>query len=444
VKKLIETIKNIWSIDELRTRILFTLGLILVYRVGVQIVLPGINPNQLADIGKTQNGLLGLLNSFAGGAFNNASIFALGIMPYISASIAMQLLQIAVPSFKKLGSDESGRRKLNMYTRYLTIAVTVFQAVGYITYLNNTVQNAIIENTLLWKVMVVFTLTAGTLFVMWMGEKITEKGIGNGTSLIIMAGIIARLIPSLILEWNSRAVGGGVIIYVIEIVAMLATILGIIVLTQGTRRIPLNYARRTTGATTLKDVSGTRDFIPLKVNMANVMPIIFAQAILFIPGTLLSGNTASWAMQFKDPTSLLYNIAYVILVIAFTFFYTALIMNPTQMSDDLKRNNGFIPGVKPGEDTASYIGTIIDRITLPGAVILALIGILPSIARLCHITSDFSNFFGGTSMLIMVGVILDTLQQVESKLLEKQYDGLMQSGRISGRTPISTPTAVAG
>jgi preprotein translocase subunit SecY len=445
VKKLIETIKNIWSIDELRTRILFTLGLILVYRVGVQIVLPGINPNQLADIGKSQNGLLGLLNSFAGGAFNNASIFALGIMPYISASIAMQLLQIAVPSFKKLGSDESGRRKLNMYTRYLTIAVTVFQAVGYITYLNNTVQNAIIENTLLWKIMVVFTLTAGTLFVMWMGEKITEKGIGNGTSLIIMAGIIARLIPALIHEWNSRSVGGGggLIIYVIEIVAMLATILGIIVLTQGTRRIPLNYARRTTGATTLKDVSGTRDFIPLKVNMANVMPIIFAQAILFIPGTILSGNTAAWAMQFKDPTSLLYNISYVILVIAFTFFYTALIMNPTQMSDDLKRNNGFIPGVKPGEDTASYIGTIIDRITLPGAVILAMIGILPSIARLCGITSDFSNFFGGTSMLIMVGVILDTLQQVESKLLEKQYDGLMQSGRISGRTPISSPTPIA-
>jgi preprotein translocase subunit SecY len=446
VKKLIETIKNIWSIDELRTRILFTLGLILVYRVGVQIVLPGINPNGLSDIGKSQNGLLGLLNSFAGGAFNHASIFALGIMPYISASIAMQLLQIAVPQFKKLGADESGRRKLNMYTRYLTIGVTFFQALAYINYLNQTVGSAIIENTFLWKCLVVVVLTAGTLFVMWMGEKITEKGIGNGTSLIIMAGIIARLIPALIHEWNSRAVGGGggLIVYVIEIVAMLATILGIIVLTQGTRKIPLNYARRMTGATTLKDVSGSRDFIPLKVNMANVMPIIFAQAILFIPGTLLSGNTSSWAMQFKDPTSLLYSITYVVLVIAFTFFYTALIMNPTQMSDDLKRSNGFIPGVKPGEDTANYIATIIDRITLPGAVILALIGVLPSIARLCGITSDFSNFFGGTSMLIMVGVILDTLQQIESKLLEKQYDGLMQSGRISGRTPISSPTPIAG
>jgi preprotein translocase subunit SecY len=439
VKKLIETIKNIWSIDELRTRILFTLGLILVYRIGVQIVLPGINPGQLADVGKGQNGLLGLLNQFAGGAFNNASIFALGIMPYISASIAMQLLQIAVPQFKKLGADESGRKKLNMYTRYLTIIVTVFQAIGYITYLNNTVQSAIVENTVLWKVLVVVVLTAGTLFVMWMGEKITEKGIGNGTSLIIMAGIIARLIPALVQEFNSSSI----LLYVIEIIALLATILGIIVLTQGTRKIPLNYARRMTGATSLKDVSGSRDFIPLKVNMANVMPIIFAQAILFIPGTLLSGNNSAWAMQFKDPTSLLYSITYVILVITFTFFYTALIMNPTQMSDDLKRSNGFIPGVKPGEDTASYISTIIDRITLPGAVILALIGILPSIARLCGISGDFSNFFGGTSMLIMVGVILDTLQQIESKLLEKQYDGLMQSGRISGRTPISSPTPVA-
>jgi preprotein translocase subunit SecY len=445
VKKLIDTIKNIWSIDELRTKILFTLGLILVYRVGVQIVLPGINPN-LLDIGKSQNGLLGLLNSFAGGAFNNASIFALGIMPYISASIAMQLLQIAVPQFKKLGSDESGRRKLNMYTRYLTVAITAFQAFGYISYLNSTVQSAIIENTVLWKVMVVFVLTAGTLFVMWMGEKITEKGIGNGTSLIIMAGIIARLIPSLIKEWNTRALGGGggLIIYVIEIIAMLATILGIIVLTQGTRRIPLNYARRMTGATTLKDVSGSRDFIPLKVNMANVMPIIFAQAILFIPGTFLSSSTSSFAMALKDPTSFWYSVIYVVLVITFTFFYTALIMNPTQMSDDLKRSNGFIPGVKPGEDTASYIGTIIDRITLPGAVILALIGILPSIARLCGITSDFANFFGGTSMLIMVGVILDTLQQIESKLLEKEYDGLMQSGRISGRTPINSPVSMPG
>jgi preprotein translocase subunit SecY len=443
VKKLIETIKNIWSIDELRTKILFTLGILLVYRVGVQIVLPGINPN-LLDMGKGQNGLLGLLNNFAGGAFNNASIFALGIMPYISASIAMQLLQIAVPSFKKLGADESGRRKLNMYTRYLTIAVTLFQSIGYISYLNSQVGNAIIENTFMWKVLIVTVLTAGTLFVMWMGEKITEKGIGNGTSLIIMAGIIARLIPSLIKEWNTRALGGGggLIIYVIEIVAMLATILGIIVLTQGTRKIPLNYARRMTGATTLKDVSGSRDFIPLKVNMANVMPIIFAQAILFIPGTFLSSSTSAAAMALKDPTSFIYNALYVLLVITFTFFYTALIMNPTQMSDDLKRNNGFIPGVKPGEDTASYIGTIIDRITLPGAVILALIGILPSLARLCGVTSDFANFFGGTSMLIMVGVILDLLQQIESKLLEKQYDGLMQSGRISGRTPINSPVSM--
>jgi preprotein translocase subunit SecY len=443
VNKLINTIKNIWSIDELRTRILFTLGLLLIYRVGVQIVLPGVNPNMLADASKGQNGLLGLLNQFSGGAFNNVSIFALGIMPYISASIAMQLLQIAIPKFKKLGQDESGRRKLNMYTRYLTIVVTFFQALGYISsqLVYGANKAAIINDTFFWRVLCVIVMIASTLFVMWMGEKITEKGIGNGTSLIIMAGIIARLIPSLAQEWTSSQP----LIFVIEIIALLATIVGIIMLTQGTRRVPLNYARRMVAGSTLSDVSGSRDFIPLKVNMANVMPIIFAQAILFIPAALpfVSKSTANWAMQLKDPTSLIYSIIYVILVVTFTFLYTALIMNPTQMSDDLKRSNAFIPGVAPGEETANYIGTIIDRITLPGALILAFIGILPSIAKAFGITSGLANFFGGTSMLIMVGVILDTLQQVEGKLLEKQYDGLMQSGRISGRTPLNSPTSVA-
>jgi preprotein translocase subunit SecY len=409
-------------------------------------VLPGINPNNIPT-SNSNGGILGLINSFAGGAFNNASIFALGIMPYISASIAMQLLQIAYPPFKKLGADESGRKKITMYTRYLTIIVTAFQAIAYIGYLHGLQKDgpAIISDTFMWKLSVVVVLITGTLFVMWLGEKITEKGIGNGTSLIIMAGIIARFPSSILQEFASKSPrgGGGLLIFGIEILALVGTIVGIILLTQGTRRIPLNYARRMTGASDISDVSGSRDFIPLKVNMANVMPIIFAQAILFIPSAVM-GNSASFiATSFRDPGSLIYNITYIVLVITFTFFYTALIMNPTQMSDDLKRNNGFIPGVKPGEDTANYIGTIIDRITLPGAVLLALLGILPAIAKLCGITSGLSNFFGGTSMLIMIGVILDLLQQIESKLLERHYDGLMKTGRIAGRTPLASPTPIA-
>jgi preprotein translocase subunit SecY len=442
VKKLLDTLKNIWAIDELRNKILFTLGLLLVYRVGVQIVLPGINPNEI-KLGAGE-GILGLLNSFAGGAFNNASIFALGIMPYISASIAMQLLQIAYPPFKKLGSDESGRKRITMYTRYLTILVTLVQAVAYIGYLRNQTKEAIVNDGFMWQLTTVVVLITGTLFVMWLGEKITEKGIGNGTSLIIMAGIIARLPQSLIQEYAAKSPrgGGGLLIFLIEMLALLATIVGIILLTQGTRRIPVNYARRMVGASSLSDVSGNRDFIPLKVNMANVMPIIFAQAILFIPSAFLTNSNSALANAFRDYTSWQYNLLYVILVIGFTFFYTALIMNPTQMSDDLKRNNAFIPGVQPGEQTASYIATIIDRITLPGAVLLALLGILPSIARLMGVSSGLAGFFGGTSMLIMVGVILDLLQQIETKLLERHYDGLMKDGRIQGRTTNNSPVAV--
>jgi preprotein translocase subunit SecY len=444
VKKLLDTLKNIWAIDELRNKILFTLGLLLVYRVGVQIVLPGINPNEI-KLGAGE-GILGLLNSFAGGAFNNASIFALGIMPYISASIAMQLLQIAYPPFKKLGSDESGRKRITMYTRYLTILVTLVQAVAYIGYLRNQTKEAIVNDGFMWQLTTVVVLITGTLFVMWLGEKITEKGIGNGTSLIIMAGIIARLPQSLIQEYAAKSPrgGGGLLIFLIEMLALLATIVGIILLTQGTRRIPVNYARRMVGASSLSDVSGNRDFIPLKVNMANVMPIIFAQAILFIPSAFLTNSNSAIANAFRDYTSWQYNLLYVILVIGFTFFYTALIMNPTQMSDDLKRNNAFIPGVQPGEQTANYIATIIDRITLPGAVLLALLGILPSIARLFGVSSGLASFYGGTSMLIMVGVILDLLQQIETKLLEKHYDGLMKDGRIQGRTTTNSPVAVVG
>jgi preprotein translocase subunit SecY len=443
VKKLVDTLKNIWAIDELRTKILYTLGLILVYRVGVQIVLPGINPNNI-KLGSGE-GLLGLLNSFAGGAFNNASIFALGIMPYISASIAMQLLQIAYPPFKKLGSDESGRKRINSYTRYLTIIVTLVQAIAYLGYLRTQTKDAIIADNFLWQVTTVIVLITGTLFVMWLGERITEKGIGNGTSLIIMAGIIARLPESILQEYAAKSPngGGGLLIFFFELLALLGTIVGIILLTQGTRRIPVNYARRMVGASSISDVSGNRDFIPLKVNMANVMPIIFAQAILFIPSAFLTNSNSAIASAFRDYTSWQYNLLYVVLVIGFTFFYTALIMNPTQMSDDLKRNNAFIPGVQPGEQTANYIATIIDRITLPGAILLALIGILPSIARLAGISTGLAGFFGGTSMLIMVGVILDLLQQIETKLLEKHYDGLMKDGRIQGRSPVSAPTAVA-
>jgi preprotein translocase subunit SecY len=407
------------------------------------VVLPGINPNDL-QTGSNQSGLLGLFNMFAGGAFNNASIFALGIMPYISASIAMQLAQIAVPQLQKMSKEESGRKKINLITRYVTVAVTLFQAVGYIAYLRTQNGNAIMADNFMWMLSTVVVLTTGTLFVMWLGEKITDKGIGNGTSLIITAGIIARLPHSILQEFQSKTqgAGGGLLIFLIEIALMVVIIMAIILLVQGTRRIPLNYARRIVGATSAKDLSGARDFIPIKVNSAGVMPIIFAQAMLFIPSTLAGfGNSETaqgFAKNLSDPGSMWYNVVYAVLVIAFTYLYTALIFNPNQMAEDLKRNNGFIPGIKPGEDTASYIGAIMDRITLPGAIFLALIGILPGLAGQMNVTSGFASFYGGTSMLIMVGVVLDTLQQVESQLLMRHYDGLMKTGRIMGRQTLPT------
>lgn len=441
MKKIINTLKNIWSIEELRNRIIFTLTLLLVYRVGCYVVLPGINPNELAS-GEGQSGLLGLFNMFAGGAFNKASIFALGIMPYISASIAMQLAQIAIPQLQKLSKEDSGRRKINLYTRYLTVGVTLFQAIGYITYLRSQNAGAIMSDSFAWMLSTVVILTTGTLFVMWLGEKITDKGIGNGTSLIISAGIIARLPHALVQEFEAKtqAAGGGLLIFLIEIAVMVLVVMAIILLVQGVRRIPLNYARRIVGASSAKDLGSARDFIPIKVNGAGVMPIIFAQAMLFIPATVVGFSESETAQgivkHLSDPGSMWYNLVYAVLVIAFTYLYTALIFNPTQMSDDLKRNNGFIPGIKPGTDTANYIGTIMDRITLPGAIFLALIGILPGLAGQMKITSGFASFFGGTSMLIMVGVLLDTLQQIESQLLMRHYDGLMESGRISGRTAV--------
>lgn len=432
MKKIIETFKNIWSIEELRKKIVFTLILLLVYRVGCFVVLPGVDPNLLKD-STGQNGLLGMLNMFAGGAFNKASIFALGIMPYISASIAMQLAQIAIPQLQKMSKDESGRRKINLITRYVTVGVTLFQSIAYIAYLRNQNGNAIMTDSYLWPIVTVIILTTGTLFVMWLGEKITDNGIGNGTSLIITAGIIARFPDSLIQEFTNKPI----LIFLIEIVLMVLVIMVIILLVQGTRKIPLNYARRIVGATSARDISGSRDFIPIKVNAAGVMPIIFAQAMLFIPSTVVGFSDTEMAQglakSLSNPGSLAYNLVYSFLVIAFTYLYTALIFNPTQMADDLKRNNGFIPGIKLGEDTANYIGVIMDRMTLPGAIFLAIIGILPGMIGAFGVTQGFASFYGGTSMLIMVAVVLDTLQQIESHLLMRHYDGLMKTGRITGR-----------
>lgn len=443
MKKLIDTLKNIWSIDELRKRILYTLSLILIYRVGSYVTLPGINPNILVLEG-SQEGLLGLFNMFAGGSFSRASIFALGVMPYISASIFMQLAGIVVPQIAKMQKEESGRRKVNQYTRYLTVIVTAFQASAYVAYLRNQSGPAIVPEfgTFFFWLSTVVVLTAGTLFVMWLGEKITDRGIGNGVSLLIMVGIFARLPESLVQEFTAKNLGGGggLLIFLIEMALFIAVIVGLILLTQGIRKIPLNYARRVAGssnAAARQIAGGARDFIPLKVNSAGVMPIIFAQAIMFIPATLAgfteNETAAGFVRAMSDYTSLPYNIVYAILVIAFTYFYTALIFNPTEMADNLKRNNSFIPGVKPGEPTANYIATIMDRITLPGAVFLAVAGILPGVAALLGVTSGFASFYGGTSMLIGVGVILDTLQQIESHLLMRRYDGLMKTGRLSGR-----------
>ena len=441
MKKFIETIKNIWSIEDLRSRILTTLLLVLIYRVGSYIVLPGIDANLLQQFSEKSNqGILGLFNMFAGGSFSRASIFALGIMPFISASIAIQLLTIAVPYFQKLQKEgESGRKKINQFTRILTVIVTGFQASAYVAFLKNQSSGAIIAEygTFFFWLTTTIVLTAGTLFVMWLGEKITDKGIGNGTSIIIMVGILARLPQALIQEFTSRTTeaGGGLLVFLIELAVFIFITIGLILLVQGTRKIPVNYAKRIVGN---KQFGGVRQFIPLKVNAAGVMPIIFAQAIMFIPATAIgfatSDSASGFIRIFSDHTNGWYNVIYAVLVIVFTYFYTALIFNPTQMADEMKRNNGFVPGVKPGKATADYIGAVMDRITLPGAFFLALVGILPGLAAAVHINSNFASFFGGTSLLIMVGVILDTLQQIESQLLMRHYDGLMSTGRIKGRT----------
>lgn len=440
MKKIIETIRNIWSIEDLRKRILYTLGLIFIYRLGSFIILPGIDPVKLS-LQSSNQGLLGLLNMFAGGSFSRASIFALGIMPYISAQIAMQLLTIAVPSFAKMQKEgESGQRKINQYTRYLTVVVTAVQSAAYVAYLRTQSGQAILpqfSGYFFW-LSTVIVLTSGSLFVMWMGEKITDKGIGNGASILIEIGIIAALPNALIFEWKSKVNmgGGGLLIFLLEIVFLIAVIVGLVLLSQGTRKVPVNYAKRIVGN---HQLGGVRQFLPLKVNAAGVMPIIFAQSVMFIPmvfeGMVKPGSKLAGAIQaLSDYTTVPYNVVYGIMVILFTYFYTALIFNPTQMADEMKRNNGFIPGIKPGKPTANYIGAIMDRIMLPGAFLLAIVGILPGFASAMNINSQFAIFFGGTSMLIIVQVILDTLQQIEGHLLMRHYDGLMSKGRIMGRS----------
>lgn len=443
MKKFIQTLKNIWGIEDLRNKIVTTLLLVLIYRIGTHIVLPGIDPTALAAAKEntSKNGLLGLFDTFAGGAFSQASIFALGIMPYISASIFMQLMTILVPQMQKLQKEgESGRKKINQWTRYITVIVTIFQASAYIAYLNGPGYASAIISTyksVFWFSTVII-LTAGTLFVMWMSERITEKGLGNGTSIIIMVGILARLPQSFLQEFSAKQTkgGGGLLIFLIEIAILIAIIMGLIILIQGVRKIVINYAKQIVGN---KQFGGARQFLPLKVNSAGVMPIIFAQAIMFLPTLFSFTNVEAGkgiAKVFGDHSNFWYMLVYSVMVIAFTFVYTALIFNPKQVADDLKRNNGFIPGVKPGQPTADYIGAIMDKITLPGAILLAFVGILPGFAQRLGVTQGFSTFFGGTSLLIMVGVVLDTLQQIETQLLMRQYDGLMKGGRVQGRQPI--------
>lgn len=443
MRRFFETLKNIWTIEDLRVRIINTLGLLLIYRLGSYVVLPGIDSAALEVANaNNQGGIAGLLDIFAGGAFSRASIFALGIMPYISASIVVQLLGIAIPYFQKLQKEgESGRRRINQITRMLTIAIVAAQAPGYIAsqvpHLAATGE-MIRPDSPFWWVSTVIILITGTMFVMWLGERITEKGLGNGISLIIMIGIIANLPFAFVAEFASRIKGGGLVILLVELVILLLVIIATILLVQGTRRVPVQFAKRVVGN---KQYGGVRQYIPLKVNAAGVMPIIFAQAIMFIPITLagfadsesLTGITAA----LSDYTGFWYNFIFAIMIIAFTYFYTAVTVNPNQMADDMKKNGGFVPGVKPGKKTAEFLDTILSRITLPGSIFLAIVAILPAFAGIAGVNGQFAQFFGGTSLLILVGVILDTLQQIESHLLMRHYDGLMKSGRIKGRSSIN-------
>ncbi|WP_031528734.1 preprotein translocase subunit SecY [Dyadobacter crusticola] len=432
MKRFLETIKHIFAIEELRTRILNTLLFITIFRLGSYVALPGVEPDQM---NVSSQGLLGLLDTFLGGAFSKASIFALGIMPYISASIAIQLLTMALPYFQKMQKEgESGRKKLNQITRVLTIVVTLVQGTAY---LNTTVPDeALLVSRSLFSISSVFVLTAGTMFCMWLGERITDKGIGNGISMLIMIGIVSRFPGAIYKEFVSRG-SGQILLFVLEIVALYFVIMGAVMLTQAVRRIPIQYAKQVVGN---RVMGGQRQYLPLKLNAAGVMPIIFAQALMFIPslGASYFAEKSDFASNiatiFANYTTWQYNLLFAFLIIVFTFFYTAISVNPQQIADDMKRGGGFIPGVKPGQQTSEYISSILDRITFPGSIMLAIVATLPAFASLLGVSTDFAHFFGGTSLLIMVGVVLDTLQQVESYLLMRRYEGLMKSGRVKGRT----------
>jgi len=436
MKRFLETLQNIWKIEELKQRILTTLGLILIYRLGSYVVLPGINTQVLAEANANSandGGIIALINAFAGGAFSRASIFGLGIMPYITASIIIQLLGMAVPYFQKMQKEgESGRKKINQYTRFLTVAVTAVQAPGYLAAQVYTKPGVVGIDPTWFGIQSTIILVAGTMFIMWLGERITDKGIGNGISILIMIGIISRLPFAITSEFGARleSAGGGLIMFLIEIVFLLFIIISCILLVQGTRRIPVQYAKKIVGD---KQVGGVRQYLPLKVNAAGVMPIIFAQAIMFIPSAVssMSGGTGG---VFADRYGFWYNFIFASLIIAFTYFYTAIMINPNQLADDMKKNGGFVPGVKPGKSTAEFIDQVMSRITLPGSIFLAFVAILPAFALKLGINSAFADFFGGTSLLILVGVVLDTLQQIETYLLNRHYDGLMKNGRVKGRS----------
>ncbi len=440
MRKFIETIKNIFSIEELRQRIIYTLGFLLIYRLGSYVVLPGINPDALANAQTEGNGILDLINIFAGGAFSRASIFALGIMPYISASIILQLLTMALPYFQRMQREgESGRKKINQYTRYLTVVITAMQAVGYLSTQVTGKAGVVVDQGQFWYIQSILILVTGTMFVMWLGEKITDKGIGNGISLIIMIGIVARLPFAFSSEFASRleSEGGGLIMFLVELAVLLMVVIGCILLVQGTRRIPIHFAKRIVGN---RQYGGQRNYIPLKVNASGVMPIIFAQAIVMIPIQLAGfassndGEVSWFVREFGNNYGVWYNLFTALLIVVFTYFYTAITVNPNMMAEEMKRNEGYIPGIKPGKRTAEYIDQVMSRITLPGALMLALVAILPAIVINFGVSNEFAQFYGGTSILILVGVVLDTLQQIESYLLMRHYDGLLKSGRIKGRT----------
>ncbi len=443
--RFIRTLQNIWKIQELRQRLIITFLLVVVYRLGCQVVLPGISPSDLEALSNFTNksGLMQLLDMFSGGAFSQASIFALGIMPYITASIVIQLLGMVLPSFQKMQREgESGRQKLNQYTRYLTVLILLLQAPAYLMNLTHQV-NAVNGGASMgfWTIVyLTIILAAGSMFIMWLGERITDRGIGNGISFIILVGIIARLPEAMFFEFVSRLPGdgmaqGGLVMFLVEVVLLFAVTVGAVLLVQGTRKVPVQYAKRIVGN---KQYGGVRQYIPLKVNAAGVMPIIFAQAIMFVPITLAGFGAdesgSGFFAAFADINGFWYNFVYFIMIVGFTYFYTAITVRPTQMAEDMKRNNGFIPGVKPGKKTAEYLDSIMSRITLPGSLFLGIVAILPAFARFFGISQNFAQFFGGTSLLIMVGVVLDTLQQIESHLMMHHYDGLMKDGKIKGRT----------